>query len=101
MNEPSVTIDGEHEVDRGWLYTLSVTGATGAANHHELTLSWVDHEHLVSGAISPVLVAKASAKLALEHFGAHGLPQRFDVSSLRRLVEDFDERVRTMINAPL
>lgn len=96
-----ITVDGEHETDRGWLYTFTMTGGDGAASHHELTLSWVDHEHLVGGSLSPSLVARASAELALAHFGAGELPARFDVSSLRRLVGGFDERVRSMINAPL
>lgn len=101
MQGPRISIDGEHETDHGWLYTLTVTGPTGATSDHELTLAWVDHEHLVSGLISPSLVARASGELALKHFGVSGLPQRFDVSSLRRLIGGFDDQVRSMINAPL
>ncbi|MEX0877140.1 MAG: hypothetical protein WD114_06745 [Phycisphaerales bacterium] len=101
MSSGAITIDGEHDTDRGWLYTLSVSGDDGVVRDHELTMSWVDHEHLVGGAIPPNLVANASARIALEHFGLHELPARFDVANLRRLVDDFDERVRTMINAPL
>lgn len=96
-----ITIDGEHETDRGWLYTFTLTRGDGAVSDHELTLSWVDHEHLVGGSLSPSLVARASAQLGAEHFGAGELPARFDVSSLRRLVDGFDDRVRSMINAPL
>ncbi len=101
MDEARISIDGEHETDRGWLYTLTLTSPAGVASHHELTLSWVDHEHLVSGLVSPSRVAKAAARLALGHFGAHGLPPRVDLSSLRRLIDGFDDRVRSMINAPL
>ena len=99
LDHSAFQLDGEYETATGWLYTFSVERGN-ERKHHELTLSWVDHEHLVNGAIAPERVAFAAFGLAVEHFGA-SLPERFDVSSLRRHIESFDERSRSRINAPL
>ena len=99
MSNPSFKLDGEHDTPNGWLYTFSVDRG-GEQSHHELTLSWVDHEHLVNGSIAPERVGSASFGLALGHFGT-SLPERIDVSSLRRHIESFDELVRAGIDAPL
>lgn len=99
MSNPAFTLDGEHETQNGWLYTFSLLGK-GDSTHHELTLSWVDHEHLVGGSIAPERVAFACFALATESFG-DSLPPRFDVSVLRRRLDHFDERVRERIEAPL
>ena len=98
-DHPGYQLDGEHEIANGWLYTFSV-GNGDDRTHHELTLSWVDHEHLVGGAIAPERVAAAAFALAMGQFG-ESLPERVDVSSLRRKIESFDERVRSRIDAPL
>lgn len=97
MEPEPFTLDGEHETPSGWLYTFTL-GADGS--HRELTLSWVDHEHLVGGGIAPEHAARAVLTLAIEHFG-DSIPARFDCSSLRRRVDDFEQRVRALINAPL
>lgn len=99
MKEAPYQLDGEHETHNGWLYTFTL-GQGEQATHHELTLSWVDHEHLVSGAIAPERVAYAAFGLAIELL-APPLPTRFDVSSLRRRLQGFDEILRTRIQAPL
>lgn len=97
MSSPAFTLDGEHETSNGWLYTFTLA-RDGA--HHELTLSWVDHEHLIGGSVAPELAARAVFALAVEYFGKH-VPSRFDYSSLRRRIDDFDDLVRSRINAPL
>ena len=99
MSDPSFQIDGEHDIQNGWLYTFSVVRGT-EHSHHELTLSWVDHEHLVNGSIAPERVASTAIALAMSHFDK-SLPERIDVSSLRRHIKSFDERVRERIDAPL
>lgn len=99
MQPQRFQLDGEHETPKGWLYTFTLhMGAE--PSHHELTLSWVDHEHLVGGSIAPEHIARAVFMLAVEVFGAE-MPPKFDVSTLRRRVDGFDERVRATINAPL
>ena len=99
MSDTTFQLDGEHETRNGWLYTFSV-GPDGQQRDHELTLSWVDHEHLVGGAIAPERVAFAAFGLSLDHFGAQ-LPTRFDLSMIRRRIDDFDAKVRARIEAPL
>lgn len=99
MPMTAFTLDGEHETRNGWLYTFTLNQGA-APSHHELTLSWVDHEHLVGGAIAPEHLAKAIIGLAIEFYG-EALPSKFDAASLRRRLDDFDERVRASINAPL
>lgn len=99
MSSTEFTLDGEHETRNGWLYTFTLN--LGAEiSHYELTLSWVDHEHLVGGSVAPELVAKASFALAIESLGDR-LPGRIDVSSLRRRIDGFDANMRSRINAPL
>lgn len=89
-----IRIEGEHETSNGWLYTFTVDWADAGATDHELTLSWVDHEHLVGGAVTPSVVARVSGTIAATHFGAGALPERFDVSSLRRMIPGFDNLLR-------
>lgn len=93
--EYSVRIEGEHETPNGWLYTFCVDWSEGESTDHELTMSWVDHEHLVGGSVTPSVVARFSAQIAVRHFGSESLPARFDVSSLRRLIPAFEEQIRS------
>jgi len=96
MSEPSIQIDGEHETPNGWLYTLTVTWDDGKTTDHEITMAWVDHEHLVGGSVSPSLVAISAGKLALDHFGQGQMPPRCDVANLRRQIPGFDNAIKAM-----
>lgn len=98
MDIPTVQIDGEHETATGWLYTLTIQWDDTSSTDHELTFAWVDHEHLVGGAISPSLIAKSAAELAARHFGKDQMPARCDLSILRRRIEGFDARIKRAIN---
>lgn len=97
MESSAFTLDGEHETQNGWLYTFTRSASN---SHHEMTLSWVDHEHLVGGSIAPEHVAHAIFAIAIEFFGPQ-IPQKFDVSSLRRRIDGFEGVVRARIDAPL
>ena len=99
MATPSFTLDGEHETPRGWLYTFTLKDPAGD-RHIELTLSWVDHEHMVGGSIAPEHVAEAVFQIAIEFFGPD-IPARFDVASLRRRIDGFEQLIRDRIDAPL
>lgn len=94
MAESEIRIDGEHETANGWLYTLSIRWGDEPWRDYELTMAWVDHEHLVGGMVSPSEVALRALGLACDHFGERKMPARCDVSSLRRVIEDFDQRVK-------
>jgi len=91
---PTITIDGEHETPNGWLYTFTVGWGDGSSSDHELTLAWVDHEHLVGGAVSPSVIGERAAQLASAHFGRDEMPARCDVSSLRRVIAGFDAAIK-------
>jgi hypothetical protein len=92
-----VQIDGEHELDNGWLYTISVSWEDGTTSDHEITFAWVDHENLVGGTVPPSQVVLAAGELAAAHFGSENMPVRCDVSSLRRHIPGFDSTLRSMI----
>lgn len=94
MQESSIHIDGEHDTATGWLYTLTINWDDGSSSDHELTMAWVDHEHLVGGAISPSVIAKAAARLAAGHFGQDDMPERCDVANLRRRISEFDQLIK-------
>ncbi|MBL4590622.1 MAG: hypothetical protein JKY96_01545 [Phycisphaerales bacterium] len=93
-DQAAIHIDGEHETSNGWLYTFHIDWSDGQRSDHELTLSWVDHEHLVGGAVSPSVVAAVVARIASAHCGHKGMPARCDVSILRRQIAGFDEMVK-------
>lgn len=97
MNEPLVQVDGEHETQTGWLYTLTITWEDGGSSDHELSMAWVDHEHLVGGAVSPSVVAKSAARLAAAYFGVEKMPERCDISSLRRVISGFDDSIKGVV----
>ena len=73
---------------------MTVTWADGTTSDHELTMAWVDHEHLVGGSISPSVIAKTAARMAADHFGQGDMPARCDIANLRRRIADFDLAVR-------
>ncbi len=98
MRDDQFTLDGEHETPNGWLYTFTLASGD-EPTHHELTLSWVDHEHLVGGTIAPERVARCVFAIAIERFG-DAVPARFDVASLARRIEGFEGLVRERLQAP-
>jgi hypothetical protein len=94
--QPAVRIDAERDTSNGWLYSICVQWADTNSSDHEITLSWVDHEHLVGGGVPPSNLIKCAAELAAKHFGPEKMPMRCDVSSLRRHIDDFDDLIRSM-----
>lgn len=96
-----VEVEGEHETPQGWLYTFRVRweGDEASATDHELTLSWVDHEHLTGGSVSPSVIGGCAARVAAGHFGPALMPARCDVSILRRRISDFADRLRSALEA--
>ncbi len=99
MIQANIQIDGEHETANGWLYTLSIEWGdeSESPTDHEITMAWVDHEHLAGGTISPSVVIEAVAKIAVDHFGRAHMPARFDLSNLRRRIEGFDSILKSVL----
>ncbi len=96
----------ERETSRGWSYRVVVVCGAGAPSDHEVTLSWVDHNHWCGGTQAPsvtaerVLGALVAAMADGMESGAmrdvrHGrLPERFDLSLARRMVPSIDAILR-------
>lgn len=97
---PVIDVRSERETARGWSYDVAVTDADGAVTTHEITLSWVDHDHWSGGSAPPSRVVEAvlSAVLAAEAdappLRPGDLPARFDLATLRRWAPDLDEHLR-------
>jgi hypothetical protein len=89
-----VTIGPETETDSGWRYAVSIDRPDGRRTSHGVSLSWVDHDHLAGGAAPPSAVTRAVVEALAEVIGDRPLPERFDVSTVRRMVPDLPERMR-------
>jgi hypothetical protein len=61
---------------------------------HRVKLAWADHDHLSGGGFAPSRVAEAILALAAEVIGRDQLPGRFDASTIRRMIPEFDSLVR-------
>ncbi|USN98486.1 MAG: hypothetical protein H6810_09965 [Phycisphaeraceae bacterium] len=93
-----IRIGPETETGQGWSYEITVSWPSGAESAHEVTLSWSDHDLISGGLHPPSQTVDAALRLAASIgeavFGAGGWPARFDVATLRRRIDRFDERVR-------
>jgi len=96
LGTPRVAVTTERDTPGGWWYTIEA--AEGAESRTiRLTLSWADHDHWSGGAVRPSAVAEAALWVLLEHLGLRALPDSFDCARGRRLINDFDERVRARL----
>lgn len=91
----AIQIGPETETGRGWSYEVTIDRSPDQPTRHEVTLSWADHDLLSGGFHPPSRSVEAALAVAI----ARGerlarLPDRFDVSTLRRMIEGFDELVR-------
>lgn len=91
-----VSVQHELETGRGWAYRVVVRGS-GVERSHEVSLSWVDHDHIGGGTASPASVVLAVVESLLE--AGVSLPSVFDVSSARRWFAGLDEAVRSRLGA--
>lgn len=112
-DQPAVTIDAETETQRGWCYSVRFgagrDGETPAQSRtHEITLAWVDHDHWSGGSIAPCAVVLAACQLIARRIEAgasepdaarlpRSLPVRFDLSTARRWIADFDSELRAAL----
>ena len=95
------TIGQESETGRGWIYGLTIRWENGVATEHSLSLSWTDHESIAGGQVRPSVLAAAVAGIMMETqldlITDRRLPARLDVSTVRRLIDGFDEAVRARL----
>jgi hypothetical protein len=86
----SIVVDEERETDRGWSYLVTLSWKARGTTEHEITLSWVDHDQLTGGLMSPSRLVERVAEVAATAMGVDELPARFDVSSMRRVIPGFE-----------
>ncbi|MFK7759752.1 MAG: hypothetical protein AB8C13_07395 [Phycisphaerales bacterium] len=90
----SIEIDSECDTDRGWGYQVRISWKSRGVTEHEITLSWVDHDQLTGGSVPPSQLAEQVAEIAARAMGVDELPGKFDVSSMRRAIPEFERLVR-------
>jgi len=90
-----VTIDAERDDARGWVFEAEVSWKGAGTSTHEVTLAWVDHDALSGGAEPPSALARRAVMVAARALGREGLPERFDLASVRRRIPDFERLVTT------
>jgi hypothetical protein len=90
----SIVVDEEHETDRGWSYIVTLSWKSRGTTEHEITLSWVDHDQLSGGMMAPSRLVERVAEVAATAMGVDDLPSRFDVSSMRRAIPEFEQLMR-------
>lgn len=86
----SVVIDEERESQRGWSYLLTLSWKSRGTTEHQITLSWVDHDQLTGGSTPPSVLIERVANLVASAMGVDEMPSKFDVSSMRRAIPEFE-----------
>lgn len=89
----SVVVDEERETDRGWSYLLTLSWKSRGTTEHEITLSWVDHDQLTGGATPPSRLVESVARIVATAMGVDDMPSKFDVSSMRRAIPEFERLI--------
>lgn len=89
----SIVIDEEYDTDRGWLYLVTLSWKSRGTTEHEITLSWVDHDQLTGGMTAPSQLIECVAEIVASAMGVDEMPAKFDVSSMRRAIPEFQRLV--------
>lgn len=80
----------EYETDRGWSFRIALQREPDEpSTEHEMTLSWVDHDHWTGGAVPPSRLAERLLVIVARRQA--DLPPRFDAARARRWVPDLDD----------
>ena len=91
----SIVIDEEHDTDRGWSYLITLSWKSRGTTEHQVSLSWVDHDQLTGGSLPPSQLVERVITIAASAMGVDDLPTKFDVSSMRRAIPEFERLVRS------
>lgn len=87
MSRAAARVLEEHETHNGWSFRVALD-TRGGTSEHELSLSWVDHDHWTGGAVPPS--ALAERLLSVLAARVPDLPARFDAARARRWVPEID-----------
>ena len=91
----SIVIDEERDTDRGWSYLITLSWKSRGTTEHQVSLSWVDHDQLTGGSLPPSQLVERVITIAASAMGVDDLPAKFDVSSMRRAIPEFERLVRS------
>lgn len=98
QNDENIRVLTESDARQGWLFVVAIPADTrekaGGEQQIELTLSWQDYEYWSHGMKSPSLIAEVVVRALMQACPDRLLPPRFDASTARRWVRDFDDLVR-------
>ncbi len=92
-----VTLGRETETPSGWTYDATIAWPEGVEGDYRVTLSWADHDHISGGVNAPSQVVEALLAVLVRLLDAEEMPARLDLSTMRRVVGDLDERVRARL----
>ncbi len=92
-----ITLGSETETDAGWVYGARIAWPEGVETEHTATLSWSDHDHISGGSVPPSQVAEAMLAVLVRELDSEQIPEKLDLSIMRRVVGDLDERVRARL----
>jgi hypothetical protein len=82
----------EHETPNGWSFRLALDRHGHPETEHEMTLSWVDHDHWTGGTTPPSRLAERLVAILAARVPQ--LPARFDAAKARRWAPDVDDLLR-------
>ena len=89
MTRPAARVLEEHETAHGWSFRLALDRPGAPTTEHEMTLSWVDHDHWTGGATPPSRLAERLLTVLAERVS--DLPARFDAAKARRWAPEIDD----------
>lgn len=89
----SIVIDEEHDSERGWSYLVTLSWKSRGTTEHEISLSWVDHDQLTGGTTAPSQLIERVAEIVAAAMGVDEMPTKFDVSSMRRAIPEFQRLI--------
>lgn len=79
----------EREIPHGWAFRLTLGRPGSEPTEHEMTLSWVDHDHWTGGGTPPSRLAERILSILASRIET--LPPRFDAARARRWVPEIDD----------
>jgi hypothetical protein len=101
---PTIQVQTETAIDRGWEYLVRVAWDDGRSSEHEVRLAWVDFEYWCGGVLAPSFVIEAVVRYLVEETPIESavrqdLPLSFDAAMVRRWDRSADHSLRQLRRA--
>ncbi len=92
----------EQEIAGGWTFQAQMLDAAGELFAIDLSLAWSDYNHWSpGGGDTPTAVAEAVLAFMLSKMPAAEIRRKFDASMARRLFDDADRVIPSLIHHPM